>query len=204
MNLFVARLSWDTDEHTLQETFEKFGEVESVKIILDRETGRSRGFGFVEMPNEEEAKAAIAGLDQSELDGRNIVVKENDRQGGGGGGGGFRGGGGGGYGGRGGGGYDRGGRGGGGYDRGGSGGGYDRGSRYDRGGGGSYDRGGRGGGFDQDSDDTSSRYDRGRYDRGSSQDNDDFEGRRRGYDYGPARRPRITRSDDARYDDRDA
>ncbi|MEM9528189.1 MAG: RNA-binding protein, partial [Bacteroidota bacterium] len=96
MNLFVARLSWDTDEDTLQNTFSAYGEVESVKIILDRETGRSRGFGFVEMPNEEEAKAAIEALDQSDLDGRTIVVKENDRQGGGGGGG-YGGGGGGGY-----------------------------------------------------------------------------------------------------------
>jgi RNA recognition motif-containing protein len=132
MNLFVARLSWDTDEETLRNAFSSYGEVESVKIILDRETGRSRGFGFVEMPSDEEAQAAIEGLDQTDLDGRTIVVKENDRKGGGGGGG-----------------YDRGGYSGGGgggsrYERG----GYDRysrdsGSRYDRGNrGGDYDRGG--------------------------------------------------------------
>ena len=119
MNLFVARLSWDTDEDTLQNTFSAYGEVESVKIILDRETGRSRGFGFVEMPNDDEAKAAIEALDQSDLDGRTIVVKENDRQGGGGGGGGGRGG----YSGGGGGGGYRGGGGGGGHRGGGGGGG---------------------------------------------------------------------------------
>jgi hypothetical protein len=134
MNLFVARLSWDTDEDTLRNTFSAYGEVESVKIILDRETGRSRGFGFVERPSDEEAQAAIEALDQTDLDGRTIVVKENDRKGGGGGGGG-----GGGYGGGGGGGGYRGGGGGGGYRGGGGGGGYDRGGR---GGGG----GGRGGG----------------------------------------------------------
>jgi hypothetical protein len=131
MNIFVARLSWDTDENLLREAFEPYGEIESVKIIMDRATGRSRGFGFVEMPSEEEGKAAISALDQTELDGRTIVVKENDRGGGGGGydrgggGGGYGGGGGGGYGGGGGGGSGRGGRGGG-SQRGGGGGGRDR------------------------------------------------------------------------------
>ncbi|PHI18449.1 RNA-binding protein, partial [Lewinellaceae bacterium SD302] len=140
MNIFVARLSWDTDEELLRQTFEPYGEVETVKIIMDRATGRSRGFGFVEMPTEEEGQAAIAALDQTELDGRTIVVKENDRNGGGGGGGGYRGGGGGGgYGGGGGGGGYRGGGGGGGYRGGGGGGGY-------RGGGGGGYRDGGGGG----------------------------------------------------------
>ena len=188
MNLFVARLSWDTDETMLQEAFEPYGTVESVKIIIDRETGRSRGFGFVDMPDDTEAQAAIDALDQSELDGRSIVVKENTRnrdEGGGGGfrgggGGGYRGGGGGGYRGGGGGGYRGGGGGGyrgggGGYDRGG-GGGYDRGGRggggYDRGGrgGGGYDRGGRGGGGYDRGGRGGGGYDRGgsAYDRGGS------------------------------------
>ncbi|MEM9836584.1 MAG: RNA-binding protein, partial [Bacteroidota bacterium] len=126
MNIFVARLSWDTDEDMLRDAFEPFGTIESVKIIIDRATGRSRGFGFVEMPDDTEGQAAIDALDQTELEGRTIVVKENNNSGGGGGGGGYRGGGGGGggYRGGGGGGGYRGGGGGGGYRGGGGGGGY--------------------------------------------------------------------------------
>jgi hypothetical protein len=148
MNIFVAKLSFNTQSEALQSAFERFGEVSSAKVIIDRETGRSKGFGFVEMPNDEEANEAINALDNSEMDGNVIVVKKarpreemqnsKPRFGGGGGGGGFnRGprGGGGGFGG-GGGGYNRGGGGGGGYNRGGGGGG-------NRGGGG---RGGYGGG----------------------------------------------------------
>src|SRR5210317_397995 len=114
MNIFVAKLNFNTQEDDLREAFEEFGEVDSVKIIMDKFTGRSKGFGFVEMPNDEEAEAAIADLNDSEVDGRTIVVKKaeprenRDRRGGGGG-------------------YNRGGGGGGGYNRGG-GGGY--GNRY--------------------------------------------------------------------------
>ena len=93
MNIFVAKLSYDTSDDTLRETFEQFGEVDSAKIIFDRERGRSKGFGFVEMPNDEEANNAIRDLNDSELDGRTIVVKEaqprersDNRRGGGGGG----------------------------------------------------------------------------------------------------------------------
>ncbi|TXB69468.1 RNA recognition motif domain-containing protein [Phaeodactylibacter luteus] len=91
MNIFVARLNYDTQENDLQYAFEEFGAVDSVKIIMDKMTGRSKGFGFVEMPNDDEARAAIKGLDNVELDGRTIVVKEaepRENRGGGGGGGG--------------------------------------------------------------------------------------------------------------------
>ncbi|MCD6354244.1 MAG: RNA-binding protein [Prolixibacteraceae bacterium] len=81
MNLFVARLSSSTTDGDLQETFSQFGEVSSAKVIIDRETGNSKGFGFVEMPNDDEAQAAINALNESELDGKEIVVKEaNPRQ----------------------------------------------------------------------------------------------------------------------------
>ncbi len=76
MNLFVAKLSSSTTGDDLQEIFSAYGEVSSAKVIFDRETGNSKGFGFVEMANEEEAKAAIAALNESELDGKEIVVKE--------------------------------------------------------------------------------------------------------------------------------
>ena len=95
MNIFVARLNYDTREDDLRAAFEAHGSVDSVKIIMDKFTGRSKGFGFVEMPDDEEARAAITNLNDSDLDGRNIVVKEaqarenrNDRRGGGGWGGG--------------------------------------------------------------------------------------------------------------------
>ncbi|MDA7501732.1 RNA-binding protein [Chitinophagales bacterium] len=94
MNIFVASLSYDTDEGTLREAFEAFGEVDSVKIVTDRDTGRSKGFGFVEMTDDATAKAAIEALNDSEIAGRTIVVKEARprEERGGGGGGGFRGG----------------------------------------------------------------------------------------------------------------
>lgn len=88
MNIYVGNLSWNTDEEALREAFEEYGDVSSVAIIKDRETNRSRGFGFVEMPTESEARAAIAGLNGADFDGRNLTVNEarprEDRGGGGG------------------------------------------------------------------------------------------------------------------------
>jgi RNA recognition motif-containing protein len=75
MNIFVAKLNFKTRTEDLQKAFEQFGEVSSVKIIKDRDTGRSKGYGFVEMPNDSEAQAAINGLNEKELDGRTIIVK---------------------------------------------------------------------------------------------------------------------------------
>ncbi len=86
MNLFVARLSYSTTNDGLQQAFESFGEVSSARVIMDKETGKSKGFGFVEMPDDDAARNAIEQLNESELDGRTIVVKEaNDagREGGG-------------------------------------------------------------------------------------------------------------------------
>lgn len=74
--LFVGSLPWSVKDNTLQEIFEAHGTVVSAKIITDRETGRSRGFGFVEMENPDEAKSAIKALNDSELEGRKIVVNE--------------------------------------------------------------------------------------------------------------------------------
>lgn len=74
--LFVGSLPWSVNDKTLQETFEAHGTVISAKIITDRDTGRSRGFGFVEMTNPTDADKAIRSLNNSELDGRNIVVNE--------------------------------------------------------------------------------------------------------------------------------
>jgi RNA recognition motif-containing protein len=104
MNIFVTKLNYDTNENTLEQAFLDFGDVDSAKIIYDKFTQKSKGFGFVEMPNDDEALAAIEALNDSDLDGRTIIVKkaeprENRSRGGG-----NRGG----YGGnRGGGGYDR-------------------------------------------------------------------------------------------------
>jgi cold-inducible RNA-binding protein len=95
MNLFVAKLNYDTHEDDLRAAFEEFGEVTSANIIMDKFSGRSKGFGFVEMPNDEEGQAAINELNDSEMDGRTIVVKKAEpRESRGGGGGGRRGGGG--------------------------------------------------------------------------------------------------------------
>jgi RNA recognition motif-containing protein len=98
MNLFVAGLPYDLDDAELMEIFEKFGKVTSAKVAMDKETGKSRGFGFVEMPDSTEARDAIENLKDISLGKKLLVVKEaEDRQGGGGsgGGGGYRGGGGG-------------------------------------------------------------------------------------------------------------
>ena len=121
MNIFVAKLNFSTDSDGLREAFEQFGQVESASVITDRETGRSKGYGFVEMLDDSEGDSAIKALDGSDIDGNTIVVKKAEpRESRGGGGGGSRGGGGG-YGGGnrgGGGGYGGGGnRGGGGGDR---------------------------------------------------------------------------------------
>lgn len=75
MNIFVAKLNFKTKKEDLERAFSQFGEVSSAKVVTDRDTGRSKGFGFVEMPNDSEALAAIEGLNEKELDGRVIVVK---------------------------------------------------------------------------------------------------------------------------------
>ena len=94
MNIFVGSLPFKIVESELQEIFEEYGEVTSVKIITDRATGRSKGFGFVEMSNEEEAKKAIEELNNAEVEGRTIVVNkaEEKKEGSRPSGGGFRGG----------------------------------------------------------------------------------------------------------------
>jgi RNA recognition motif-containing protein len=75
MNIFVARLNFKTGHEELEKAFTQYGEVTSAKIISDRDTGRSKGYGFVEMPNDNEGNAAIAALNETELDGRTIIVK---------------------------------------------------------------------------------------------------------------------------------
>jgi RNA recognition motif-containing protein len=86
MKLYVGNLAYKTDEGELRKTFENFGEVDSVSVVTDRETGRSKGFAFVELPNDDQAKQAMDALDGTELDGRAIKVSESkprERQGGG-------------------------------------------------------------------------------------------------------------------------
>lgn len=123
MNIYVGNLSWNLKDQDLANLFTPYGEVASAKIVMDKFTQRSKGFGFVEMASDEQAQAAIAQLNGSEVDGRNLVVNES-RPKEEGGGGGFKKGGGGGFNrGGGGGGFNRGGGGGGGFNRGGSGGG---------------------------------------------------------------------------------
>jgi RNA recognition motif-containing protein len=133
MNIYVGNLSWGLKDQDLANLFAPYGEVTSAKIVTDKFTQRSKGFGFVEMANDEEAQAAIAQLNGSEIEGRNLVVNESrpKQEGGSGGGGGFK---------------KRGfgGGGGGGYNKGGGGGGYNK------GGGGGYNRGGGGGGYNRD------------------------------------------------------
>ena len=109
MKLYVGNLSYQTTESQLQEIFSAHGEVTSVALVMDRETGRPRGFGFVEFANDEHARAAMTALSGKSIDGRDLTVNEaKPREGGGGGGGGgggrggYGGGGGGGGGGRGG------------------------------------------------------------------------------------------------------
>ncbi len=151
--LFVGGLAWATSDDSLRAAFESFGDVAEAKVILDRDTGRSRGFGFVTFSDSEAAQSAIAAMDGAELDGRSIRVNEaQDRRGGGGGGRGGRGGGRGGGGGYGGGGGGRGGYGGGGGGGRGGGGGYGGGGGgggYGGGGGGRGGGGGYGGGGDR-------------------------------------------------------
>jgi RNA recognition motif-containing protein len=134
--LYVGNLAYSVRDESLQAAFSQFGSVSSAKVMMDRETGRSKGFGFVEMGSDAEAQAAINGMNGQSLEGRPVVVNEarprEERPGGFGGGGGSRGGGGGGYGGGGGGGYGGGGGGGG---------------RSPYGGGGGGGRGGGGGGY---------------------------------------------------------
>ena len=90
MNIFGAKLNFRTESEDLREAFEAFGAVDSAKVIMDHETGRSKGFAFVEMPNDDEALAAIEGLNETQLDDATIVVKKAEpRKPGGGGGGGF-------------------------------------------------------------------------------------------------------------------
>lgn len=133
MNIYVGNLSWNLKDQDLSNLFASHGEVSSAKIVTDKFTNRSKGFGFVEMPNDDQAQAAIAALNGSEVDGRNIVVNESRPKPEGGGGGGFK---------------KRsfgGGGGGGGYKGGGGGGGY-----KGKGGGGYRDRGNGGGGYNSD------------------------------------------------------
>ena len=89
MNIFVGNLSYDSSDEDLQSAFAVHGQVESAKVIMDRMTGRSRGFGFVEMPNNQEGQAAIDALNGSDLQGRPLTVnqaKPREERGGGGGG----------------------------------------------------------------------------------------------------------------------
>ena len=95
--LYVGNLPFDTTEDDLHQLFSAHGQIVSTKLITDMETGRSRGFGFVEMSSAEEAKAAITALDGKEVDGRNLKVNEakpQEKRSGGGGGGNYGGGGG--------------------------------------------------------------------------------------------------------------
>ncbi|WP_448254880.1 RNA recognition motif domain-containing protein [Ottowia oryzae] len=144
--LYVGNLPYSVRDADLEQAFAEFGSVTSAKVMMERDTGRSKGFGFVEMGSDDEAQAAINGMNGQSLGGRNVVVNEArpmesrpPRTGGFGGGGGGYGGGGGGYGG-GGGGYGGGGR------REGGGGGYGGGGRREGGGGGGYGGGASGGG----------------------------------------------------------
>ena len=118
MNIYVGNLSWSLKDQDLANLFASFGEVTSAKIVTDKFTQRSKGFGFVEMANDDQAQAAIAQLNGSEVEGRNIVVNESRPKQEGGGGGGFK---------------KRSFGGGGGFKKGGGGG-------YNKGGGGGYNR----------------------------------------------------------------
>lgn len=76
MNIYVGNLPYDTTDAQLVELFEEYGEVGSASVIIDRVTGRSRGFGFVEMSDDEAAQKAIDGLNEKEMDGRNLTVNQ--------------------------------------------------------------------------------------------------------------------------------
>ena len=93
MKIYIGNLSFDSTEEKLRQAFETYGEVSEVNMITDRDTGRPRGFAFVEMSDQSEATAAIAGLNDQELDGRTLKVNEarqREDRGGGGGRGGYR------------------------------------------------------------------------------------------------------------------
>ena len=76
MNIFVGNLAFSATDHDLRQLFEPYGAVDKINIITDRDTGRSKGFGFVEMPESQAAKAAIQGLNGKELEGRALTVNE--------------------------------------------------------------------------------------------------------------------------------
>ena len=76
MNIYAGNLSYNTQDNELNDAFSEFGEVTSAKVIMDRDTGRSKGFGFVEMANDDDGKKAIEALDGTDLDGRTIKVNE--------------------------------------------------------------------------------------------------------------------------------
>ncbi len=76
MNIYVGNIPYRLSEDELKEIFQEYGTVDSVKIITDKFTGRSKGFGFIEMPNQDEAQKAIAELNEAEVDGRNLRVNE--------------------------------------------------------------------------------------------------------------------------------
>ncbi|MCL2105304.1 MAG: RNA-binding protein [Kiritimatiellaeota bacterium] len=101
MDIYVGNLAYSTNDESLKEAFLPYGDVTSARVVTDRMTGRSKGFGFVEMPDRTQAQAAIDALNGKDIDGRALRVNESqpkpreERRGGGGGGGGFRGGGGG-------------------------------------------------------------------------------------------------------------
>jgi RNA recognition motif-containing protein len=120
MNIYVGNLSWSLKDQDLANLFSPFGEVTSAKIVTDKFTQRSKGFGFVEMANDAEAQTAIDSLNNTEVEGRNLVVNESRPKTEGGGSGGFKKRS---FGNGGGGGFKKGGNGGGGFNRGGGGGG---------------------------------------------------------------------------------
>ena len=80
MNIYIGNLNYRVREEDLKQVMEEYGVVDSVKIIIDRETGKSKGFAFVEMPNDAEGKRAIEELNEAEYEGRQMVVKEADQK----------------------------------------------------------------------------------------------------------------------------
>ena len=74
MNIYIGNLNYTVDEDKLQKIFEQYGEINSIKIIKDKETGESKGFGFIEMKNDEEGKKAIHAMNSQEIDGRHVKV----------------------------------------------------------------------------------------------------------------------------------
>jgi len=140
--LFIGGLAWHTDDTTLRTKFEEFGQVEEAVVVKDRDTGRSRGFGFVKFANETDADTAIGAMNNVEFDGRTIRVDKATDRGAGGGGGGGR--------------YNRGG--GDSYGQGG----------YGQGGGQGYNSGGYGGGYSQGGQSGGQSYSGGQGYRGNS------------------------------------